>query len=76
MDDTVCVDIADTGEGIAKEIQNKIFDPFFTTKPVGQGSGLGLSISVDILKSYQGMLKVESEPGKGSTFTIALPIKK
>jgi signal transduction histidine kinase len=52
----------------------KVFQPFFTTKPAGQGTGLGLSLSYDIVKAHGGELKVESEEGKGATFTITLPI--
>ncbi|MCG6553139.1 MAG: PAS domain S-box protein [Candidatus Magnetominusculus sp. LBB02] len=66
--------ITDTGKGIPPEIQNKIFDPFFTTKPVGVGTGLGLSISYKIIKEHQGDILVESAPGKGTTFTVRLPL--
>ena len=52
----------------------KIFQPFFTTKPTGQGTGLGLSLSYDIIKAHGGELKVESEVGKGSEFVIQLPV--
>lgn len=69
-----CIDIRDTGCGIAEANLKKIFDPFFTTKPVGQGTGLGLSISYDILKQHGGDMLVKSQVGKGSTFTIRLPI--
>ncbi|MFA5059706.1 MAG: PAS domain S-box protein [Candidatus Omnitrophota bacterium] len=69
----VYVEIEDSGSGIAKEDILKIFDPFFTTKPVGKGTGLGLSISYDIIKKHGGEIKVESEPGKGSKFTVVLP---
>ena len=68
--------IADTGRGIPKEILPKIFDPFFTTKEVNQGSGLGLSISYSIIQKHKGKLSVESAPGKGSVFTIELPLTK
>ncbi|MCD6319189.1 MAG: response regulator [Candidatus Desulfofervidaceae bacterium] len=68
--------IKDDGPGIPKEIQDKIFDPFFTTKPTGKGTGLGLNICYDIVvNKHQGQIWVESEPGKGATFTIKLPIK-
>jgi signal transduction histidine kinase len=73
-DKNVCVDIKDTGKGIKKEYLNKIFDPFFTTKPVGQGTGLGLSVAYEIVKKYGGRIKVQSKEGEGSTFTVFLPI--
>ena len=55
-------------------IKNKIFQPFFTTKPTGQGTGLGLSLSYDIVKAHGGELRVETKEGEGSTFIIELPI--
>jgi two-component system, NtrC family, sensor kinase len=67
--------ISDTGCGISEESILKIFDPFFTTKPVGQGTGLGLSITYDIIRSHGGNLKVKSNLGKGTTFTIILPLE-
>jgi PAS domain S-box-containing protein len=63
----------DTGRGIPAEHLSRIFDPFFTTMPVGQGIGLGLSISYSIIQQHQGTLEVESRAGKGTTFTIRLP---
>jgi len=69
------VDIADTGRGIPPENLKKIFDPFFTTKPVGQGTGLGLSVSYEIVKKHQGDIAVKSKVGEGSTFTVRLPYK-
>ena len=68
--------IADTGCGIAAESLASIFDPFFTTKPVGQGTGLGLSVSQGIVKTHGGQITCESEPGVGTKFTIRLPIEK
>ncbi len=67
------VGFADTGTGIAPEIISKIFDPFFTTKPIGQGTGLGLSVSYGIVRDMGGKITVESRVGQGSTFRIWLP---
>ena len=69
---TVCV--ADTGQGISIEDQARIFEPFFTTKPVGQGTGLGLSVSLGIVQDHGGRIEVESHKEKGSTFTVWLPM--
>ena len=66
--------VRDNGPGIPKAIREKIFQPFFTTKPTGEGTGLGLSLSYDIVtKAHGGELKVETKEGEGTTFTIALP---
>ena len=70
----VMVCVHDNGPGISPEQQKKIFDPFFTTKPVGEGTGLGLSISHGIIERHGGKIEVESASGKGTTFTISLPI--
>ena len=67
------VEIGDTGEGIPDHLLPRIFEPFFTTKPVGQGSGLGLSISHGIVASFGGVITVESQEGKGTTVRVALP---
>jgi len=72
--DDIIVKISDTGKGIAPENLTRIFEPFFTTKDVGKGTGLGLSISYDIIKKHGGVMSVESEVGKGTTFTIRLPL--
>jgi len=69
----VCVDVSDTGSGISQEELKKIFDPFFTTKPVGQGTGLGLSVSYEIVTKHKGDIQVKSEVGRGTTFTVRLP---
>ena len=74
--DRVAIRIADTGCGIPEENLAKIRDPFFTTKEVGTGTGLGLSIVDEIVRSHHGELLVESEVGKGSVFTVVLPIKQ
>ena len=68
------IKVSDNGNGIEKHIIDKIFQPFFTTKPTGQGTGLGLSLSYDIIKAHGGTLKVNSEPDKGTTFTINFPL--
>ncbi len=65
--------VSDNGYGIPKEMQEKIFQPFFTTKPTGQGTGLGLSLSYDIVKAHKGAIKVDSTPSSGSEFIIQLP---
>ncbi|MBU2559376.1 HAMP domain-containing protein, partial [archaeon] len=71
--DIVEIEIRDTGDGISGENLTKIFDPFFTTKKVGKGTGLGLSISYRIIEKHGGYIDVDSEPGKGTSFTIKLP---
>jgi two-component system NtrC family sensor kinase len=65
--------ICDSGVGIPPENIERIFDPFFTTKEVGQGTGLGLSVSHSIVEKHNGKIEVESVPGAGSTFTVFLP---
>ncbi len=69
-----CISIQDNGIGIPPEIQKNIFDPYFTTKEIGKGTGLGLSVAHGIIKRIQGTITVESDPGKGSTFNVFLPI--
>jgi signal transduction histidine kinase len=71
----VRVDISDNGHGIPESILAKIFDPFFTTKEVGQGTGLGLSIAYKIVQEHGGRIDVTSKVGKGTTFTVFLPVK-
>ncbi len=73
-DSEAWVSISDTGHGIAPGDLNNIFDPFYTTAPAGQGSGLGLSICYSIIKQHFGTITVDSEEGKGSAFTVRLPI--
>ncbi|NQU32152.1 MAG: two-component sensor histidine kinase, partial [Bacteroidetes bacterium] len=65
--------VKDNGDGIPAHVLDKIFQPFFTTKPTGQGTGLGLSMSYDIIKTHGGELKVETKEGKGTVFTIIIP---
>ncbi len=72
--DTVRIDVADEGVGIPAEHLEEIFDPFFTTKGVGEGTGLGLSVSHSIVEKHGGRIQVESEPGKGTTFSVYLPV--
>jgi PAS domain S-box-containing protein len=69
----VAVQVSDSGSGIALEIRDRIFEPFFTTKEFGKGTGLGLSTSLAIVKSHGGFINVDSEPTKGTTFTVYLP---
>ncbi|MFV3015584.1 ATP-binding protein, partial [Pseudomonas sp. KHB2.9] len=74
--ENIWLEIADNGCGIAPDAQLKIFDPFFTTKPVGEGTGLGLSLSYGIVKKHHGEISVSSELGKGTTFRVVLPIRQ
>ena len=74
-DQTLRVEIQDNGNGIPKDVLPKIFDPFFTTKAIGQGTGMGLSISYKIIQEHGGKLLVDTEAGIGTVFTILLPIK-
>ena len=74
MEQSVEIRVTDNGPGISDDIRKKIFQPFFTTKPAGQGTGLGLSLSYDIVKAHGGELNLDSKPGTGTTFTIMLPI--
>jgi signal transduction histidine kinase/CheY-like chemotaxis protein len=69
----VRLEVADTGPGIPAELQQKVFEPFFTTKPVGQGTGLGLSLCRNIVEQHGGTLRLASTPGRGTTFLIDLP---
>jgi len=72
---SIWVEISDRGCGIAPDEKNKIFEPFYTTKGVGKGTGLGLTVSYGLIKKMQGEIKVNSELGKGSTFTVVIPVK-
>ena len=73
MGDKVEIVVTDNGNGIPQKVVDKIFQPFFTTKPTGQGTGLGLSLSYDIIKAHGGAIKVETKEGEGSEFVIQLP---
>ena len=74
INSNVEIKVADNGNGIPQKIVDKIFQPFFTTKPTGQGTGLGLSLSYDIVKAHGGEIKMETQEGEGTTFTIVLPV--
>jgi two-component system NtrC family sensor kinase len=74
--ESIVVECRDSGIGIPPEIMKDIFKPFFTTKDVGRGTGLGLYVSYEIIKKHEGEIRVSSEVGKGTTFTIVLPCKR
>lgn len=75
--ETVLVTIRDNGIGIAADVHSHLFDPFFTTKPVGQGTGLGLSVSYQIIvEKHRGRLRCDSTPGQGATFSLEIPVRK
>ena len=71
--DRIEISVLDNGTGIPENVLDKIFQPFFTTKPTGQGTGLGLSLSYDIVKAHGGELKVNTTEGKGTEFVVYLP---
>jgi two-component system NtrC family sensor kinase len=73
LDGKVEIHVEDNGNGIPQNIVDKIFQPFFTTKPTGQGTGLGLSLSYNIIKAHNGTIVVDSKEGKGTEFIIYLP---
>jgi len=74
INDEVIISIADNGNGIPEKALDKVFQPFFTTKPTGQGTGLGLSLSYDIIKAHQGKISIRNTIGAGAEFIITLPI--
>lgn len=74
-DEKLAVNISDTGSGISEEDQTRVFDPFFTTKAPGKGTGLGLAVSYGIVRDHGGEIRVNSSLGKGSTFSIVLPVR-
>jgi two-component system, NtrC family, sensor kinase len=71
--DYVFIDVVDEGEGIAPDVMDRLFEPFFTTKGIGEGTGLGLSVAYGIIQEHGGVIKVESDRGKGSRFSVCLP---
>jgi signal transduction histidine kinase len=73
-EESIIITVKDNGSGIPQEVVDKIFQPFFTTKPTGEGTGLGLSLSYDIIKAHGGTLKVESKEREGTEFVIELPV--
>jgi len=75
LEDGVRIEISDDGPGIPESVQGRIFDPFFTTKPIGAGTGLGLSLSHGIIERHNGRISAVSSPGRGTTFTIELPLQ-
>jgi PAS domain S-box-containing protein len=76
VDGCARIEVEDEGSGIPQEVRERIFDPFFTTKPVGEGTGLGLSISYGIVNDHGGTIEVDSTVGKGSRFTVSLPVRE
>ena len=69
----LCLSITDTGPGMTQAILDRIFDPYFTTHPHGEGTGLGLAIAKEVMTNHDGFISVESEPGKGTTFSVYFP---
>jgi len=72
----ICIMVKDNGTGMHPDVVEKIFEPFFTTKEVGRGTGLGLSVSHGIITSMKGTISVDTDPNRGTTFTIRLPMEK
>jgi signal transduction histidine kinase len=71
----VIIKVIDNGFGISQNSVDKVFQPFFTTKPSGQGTGLGLSLSYDVIKAHDGTIKIETKEGEGTVFTVELPFR-
>ncbi len=76
MNSELLIQIQDTGAGISRADIQRIYDPFFTTKAVGEGTGLGLSVSYGIIQEHSGRIAVESEQGKGTVFSLYFPLKR
>lgn len=75
--DQIIISLTDNGEGMTDEVKQRLYENFFTTKPVGQGTGLGMAITRDIIENkHHGQISFESEEGKGTTFTLTIPMKK
>jgi len=74
INNKVHIRVKDNGNGVPQKVLDKIFQPFFTTKPTGEGTGLGLSLSYDIIKAHGGEIKVETKEEEGSEFIIQLPV--
>jgi two-component system NtrC family sensor kinase len=74
VDSKLEIHVRDNGVGIPQKVVDKIFQPFFTTKPTGQGTGLGLSLSYDIIKAHGGEIKVVTKEGEGTEFIIQIPV--
>jgi signal transduction histidine kinase len=75
LKDKIKIKVKDNGMGIPEKVAEKIFQPFFTTKPTGQGTGLGLSLSYDIIKAHGGEIKMETKENEGAEFIIQLPVQ-
>lgn len=77
QDETIVISIADNGEGMTEEVKQRLFENFFTTKPIGQGTGLGMGITKDIIENkHGGTISFDSTEGKGTTFTFTIPVRK
>jgi len=74
LDNKITIAVKDNGNGIPQKVVDKIFQPFFTTKPTGQGTGLGLSLSYDIVKAHGGEIKVNTKEGQGTEFIVQIPL--
>jgi two-component system NtrC family sensor kinase len=76
QDDWVWVEVQDNGLGMSEETRKRLFEPFFTTKPVGKGTGLGMSVSYNIVQKHHGRIEVDSVPGEGTRFRVWVPVKQ